>query len=240
MAIKHSLPASTIKEMIKNSIDTVETMFVGYITSVDAVNQRYSVQPILDDYDEVEKKSVKSAVLFNCPMMSSKCGGFVIRMPYEVGDTVYVGVSKKSVDEALSGKGNTQNRMAGVSNFRQVDGVILGGLLTSSEGGLSSDNTSDLLMLNRNTGDKITMLAGGGVEIEVNTDIRIKGSNLNMEFDSVNISSPETTITGNLSVQGSLVANGINSTKSGISLDTHTHEYIPGDKPKTNTSVGKG
>lgn len=240
MGIMQTLPSNVIKEMINRSVDSIETMFVGSIASVDPVNQRYSVQPILDDYDEVEKKSIKSAVLFNCPMMSNKCGGFVIRMPYVVGDTVYVGVSKKSVDEALSGKSNTQNRMAGVSNFRQIDGVILGGLLSASEGGLSSDNPNDLLMQNRKTGDKIVMLEGGGVEIITDSGVKIKGTELSVEFDSINISSPETTITGNLNVQGSLVANGVDSTKSGISLDTHTHKYNPGPGAPTNTSVGEG
>ncbi|MGL5717423.1 MAG: hypothetical protein ACRCX2_30700 [Paraclostridium sp.] len=237
MAIGEVLSADLIKSKIYTAVNTIETMLIGVITSVDHVNLKYGVQPVLNRYDDGDKEFVESAILFECPMMSNKCGSFFIRLPYEVGDMVYVGCSKYSVDEAISDNLTKPNRMYGVQQFRQIDGVILGGILSDSEQRLSSDNTSDLLIQNRKTNDKFVILASGGIELVTKT--------------KVIVDSPETEVSGNLTVNGNIIGKsniniegsgtiGTVTTKKGTTLDGHTHPYNPGSNPTTSTGAGEG
>ena len=237
MAINETMSADAIKSRIANVANSIETMFVGVITSVDAVNLKYGVQPVLNKYDKGDKLSVEPAILIDCPMLSNKCGSFYIRLPYEVGDMVYVGVCKDSIDESILSTSIRDNRMAGTKMFRQIDGVILGGLLSESESKLSSSNTSDFLIRNRKTDDKFVILASGGIELVTKT--------------KVYVDSPETEMTGNLTVNGNIVGKqnitvdgsgmiGTVTTKKGITLDGHTHTYNPGPGAPTPTGKGEG
>lgn len=243
MAIKETIGADSVRRKISRAIANIETMFVGIIQSVDAVNMRYNVQPILNKYDYVDEVNIESAVLYQCPMMTHKCGSFFLRAPYQVGDVVYVGVCKESIDESLAGDSIKDNKMLGAEGFRQIDGVILGGLLCDTEPRLSSENVNDFVIQNRNNGDKFVIFANGGIEILTKT--------------KVTVDSPETECTGNLTVKGNVTVDGnitgnsnLNVTGSGTigsvttakgtTLDGHTHQYNPGSNPPTSTGTGEG
>lgn len=238
MAIRDDISATHAKRQIGIAVGNIETMFVGVITSVDPTSLKYGVQPVLNKYDKVIDKWVESPVLFECPMMSNKCGGFVIRMPYVVGDMVYVGVSKDSIDESIKSTTARENPMNGASQFRLIDGVILGGILSNEESKLSSDNTGDMLIQNRKTGCKIVMLSGGGINIETK-------SNVNVTCSKAKITSPETEITGNVMVGGNMtvtgnIVGGTMASAKGITLDGHTHKYNPGPGSPAPTQPGEG
>lgn len=243
MAIVENTTTENVKNRISAAIADIETMFVGIIQSVDHINMKYSVQPILNRYDLVERTIIESAVLYQCPMMATKCGGFVIRAPYEVGDVVYVGVCKDSVDQSLVSNTPSDNKLYGVGQFRQIDGVILGGLMCDTEERLSEENTTDMLIQNRKNKDKIVIKADGGIEL--------------VTKQKVLVDSPETEVTGNMVVKGNVSVDGnivgkadINisgsgtigsvTTANGVTLDGHTHEYNPGPGAPTPTSAGKG
>lgn len=243
MAIKETIGADSVRRNISRAIANIETMFVGIIQSVDVANMRYNVQPILNRYDRVDDIHVESAVLYQCPMMTHKCGSFFLRAPYQIGDVVYVGVCKESIDESLAGSSIKDNKMLGVEGFRQIDGVILGGLVCDTEPRLSSDNANDFVIQNRNNGDKFVIFANGGIELLTKT--------------KVTVDSPETECTGNLTVKGNVTVDGnitgnsnLNVTGSGTigsvttakgtTLDGHTHQYNPGDNPPTSTGTGEG
>ena len=237
MAINETISADAIKAKIAKATDSIETMFVGVITSVDPVKMRYGVRPVLNGYDPVDKVSVDSAVLVECPMMSNKCGLFYIRLPYAIGDMVYVGVCKDSIDESIISSEHKDNYMQGAQKFRQIDGVILGGLLSESEPQLSSENANDFLIQNRQTNDKFVILASGGIEIVTKT--------------KVYVDSPESEFSGNLLVNGNITGLqdlniagagtiGTVTTSKGTTLDGHTHQYNPGDNPQTSTGAGEG
>lgn len=243
MAIKETIGADSVRRNISRAIANIETMFVGIIQSVDVANMRYNVQPILNRYDRVDDIHVESAVLYQCPMMTHKCGSFFLRAPYQTGDVVYVGVCKESIDESLAGDSIKDNKMLGVEGFRQIDGVILGGLVCDTEPRLSSDNANDFVIQNRNNGDKFVIFANGGIELLTKT--------------KVTVNSPETECTGNLTVKGNVTVDGnivgksnLNVTGSGTigsvatakgtTLDGHTHKYNPGPNPPTSTGTGEG
>ncbi len=248
MAIANYVTKDFLKTKINEQLSAMETMFIGSIVSVDTVNMRYSVQPVLKDSD-IHGSEVDRAILFSCPMMTMKCKDFYIRAPYQVNDMVYVGVSKYSVDESIINSSSRTNRINGVKNFRLIDGIILGGVLSDEEPRLSGANSDDLIIENRSNGDRIVMTKGAGLELY--TTINVK------------IDSPTTHVTGNVKIDGSLTVSGditgesnltINGagkidgalqagaikTDKGTTLDGHTHSYNPGPSPTTQTGSGNG
>ncbi|MGL6098308.1 MAG: Gp138 family membrane-puncturing spike protein [Fusobacteriaceae bacterium] len=242
--IGEKLGADIIRKNISKGIDVIETMFVATVISVDEKRMRYSVRPLIKSYDEILEKTIESPNIFECPMMISKSAEFYIRIPYAVGDVVYVGCSKESIDQALSSSVSHENKIKGVRQYRKVDGVILGGLLADDDGTLSSSNSKDLLIQNRKTNDKIVLVSGGGIELDSPSLVKIITPKLE-------ILSPETTMSGNLTVTGNITGEanlnitgagqiGSVTTKAGVTLDTHTHAYNPGPGAPTSTTPGKG
>ncbi|MGL5713867.1 MAG: hypothetical protein ACRCX2_12665 [Paraclostridium sp.] len=253
MAMNEQMHADAIKRRIGQAVSDINTMLVGTIVSVDPVKMKYSVQPIINEYDEIDDVHIEQAIIFECPMMVSKCSSFYIRMPYSIGDVVYLGVNKSPIAEALTSNETKNNRLLGVDSFRVVDAVILGGLLTKSEDLLSDTNKEDFLIQNRKTGCKLVMLNNGGFELVTDYDIHTKSINVNMvatgdvniKCSNANIESPITKISGNLSVGGNLDVSGAGTigsvtTSSGVTLDGHTHKYNPGPGAPTPTGPGEG
>lgn len=244
MAINEKMHPDAIKRRIEESAKSINTMFVGTIVSVDHVNMNYNVQPILTEFDEIDGSDIVKAILFECPMMLSKSGEFFIRIPYSIGDVVYVGVCKESADESLTSSEPHRNKNNGTTNFRMVDGVILGGLMTLEEQRMPSSNLNDLLIQNRRTGDKMVLVSGGGIELNSPSLVKVITPKLE-------ILSPETTMSGNLTVTGNITGKanlnitgagqiGSVTTKAGVTLDGHTHTYNPGPGSPTPTGTGKG
>ncbi|MGL5049651.1 MAG: Gp138 family membrane-puncturing spike protein, partial [Fusobacteriaceae bacterium] len=164
MAITQYATVDLLKIKTSELLSNMETMFVGFVTSVDGVNMKYSVQPTLKA-TEASGEIMDRAILFECPMMTMKCKNFYIRAPYQIGDMVYVGVSKEAIDEAIISSSSRKNRLEGLQNFRMIDGIILGGVLSDEEPRLSSSNTEDLILENRGNGDRIVMTKSGGLEL---------------------------------------------------------------------------
>lgn len=228
----------TIRQ-IKKSIKEINTMFVGVIVDADYKRNRYGVQPVLMTDNGIPKGTIAS-----CPMSFTKTGTFYIRAPYEVGDMVYVGCSKESIDESIINGSVRENRIDCPSNFRIVDGVVLGGIVSDSEEELDSNYSSDFIIQNRKNKDTIVLKASGGIKM-------VTGTKVEIESPLVAIESPETTISGTLTVQGTITGNStakivgaLNAQTvtddGGVSLGTHTHMYNPGDNPPTSTGQGEG
>lgn len=219
------MQADAIISRINKVSDSMNTMFVGIVTRVDASRLKYDVQPVLNAYDLVKKIAVEPPILFECPMLIQKSAGFFIRIPYAVGDMVYVGVCKQSLDESMTTAEPHDNRNYGMSQFRIIDGVILGGLLCDEEDVLGEENANDLVIKNRKNGDSIIMLETGGINMTTGT--------------KVTITSPETEVSGNMKVLGDFVG-GTVATASGVTLDGHTHKYNPGPGGPTPSEPGEG
>lgn len=248
MAIANYVTREFLQRKTGELYDSIETMFVGAISSVDSVNMKYNVQPVLND-NETSGEKITRAVLVRCPMMTMKCGDFYIRAPYKVGDMVYVGVCKESIDESIINSSPRNNRHYGSSNFRMIDGVILGGILSDEEPRLSSSNSEDLVLENRINGDKIVMTKSGGLELYTSINVKIDSPTThvtgNVQIDG------ELTVSGNITGESDLLINGAGKivgalqagavkTDKGTTLDGHTHSYNPGPSPPAQTGSGNG
>ena len=243
------LGADATRTLVGNSVERINTMFVGIVTEVDLAKQEYDVQPILNKYDPVQGVDVECAILFRCPMLLQKSAGFYVRFPYEVNDVVYVGVNKESIDEALVGNTPRNNRVAGVAKFREIDGVILGGLMCEQEEALSGEDLLNFTVRNRKNGDKVVVKANGGLELKTGTRVIIDSPVTDITGD-VNING-NTNIKGNTIVESNITGNsnltisgagniGTVTSGSGVSLDNHTHKYYPGGGKPTDTAKPGG
>lgn len=242
--IGDKLQGDPIRNLIGRSIKNINTMFVGIIEEVDVENMKYNVKPIMNRYDSIEKTFTESATLFRCPIMAQKSKMFYMRVPYAVGDVVYVGVCKDPLDESLVDNKPRSNKMLGVRNFREIDGVILGGLMCESEEKLSGENIGDLIIQNRKNKDKIVLKNSGGAEIKTSSLIKIDAPNTHitgkLKVDGATTIGSTVDISGNTTVNANMNVSGAGqlgsvTTKNGVSLDNHTHKYNPGPNPPTST-----
>jgi len=238
--IQRMIDYSEVKYLISKSISKINTMFIGVISNANHESGRYDVQPILKE-ETIDGSYVDKAILVRCPMCFTKTKNFYIRAPYEIGDVVYVGCSKTSIDYALSDNTTKQNKEDYQFPFREIDGIILGGVMTSSESSMSSENTEDFIIQNRNNGDTVILQKSGGATIKTSSQITLDTPVTNITGD-VNISG-KTTMSGELTVNSSITASsGITgqtvTNGNGIDIGTHTHEYISPSGIK-QTGVGE-
>lgn len=238
--IERTVNYNQVQYMIDSEISKINTMFVGIVSGVDYSRNRYDVQPIIKT-KAINDEYIDKALIIKCPMSFTKTKSFYIRAPYEVGDIVYIGCNKESVDVALTGSVTLANTEEYRYLFREMDGVILGGVMNDIEPELSSDNLSDFIIQNRDNNDVIILQKTGGAKIKTSSQITLDTPVTNITGD-VNIEGAThikgaTAIDSSLNVQSSItgatVTNG-----SGIDIGTHVHEYISPSGPK-KTGVGE-
>ncbi|MEG0151549.1 MAG: Gp138 family membrane-puncturing spike protein [Cellulosilyticaceae bacterium] len=232
---------ATLK-LVKDSISSINTMFLGTITSVDIARQRYGVQPILMLRGK-DETFTKRAVIAHCPMSFIKTSTFYVRAPYEIGDMVFVGCNKESIDEAVIDGSVKESRADGVSLFREVDGVIIGGVMSDSEPELTSDYANDFIIQNRKNGDLVSIKKDGGVKIVSASKVEIVSPMTEIQ-GKLHVTADVTmdanlNVSGNINVAGSGTIGTVQTSK-GTTLDDHTHVYSPGSNPPTNTGTGVG
>ncbi|MGL5717662.1 MAG: Gp138 family membrane-puncturing spike protein [Paraclostridium sp.] len=240
--IGRTIDYGTTLNLIKSHIGSINTMFIGTITSIDIARQRYGVQPVLMLRGK-DDTFTKRATIAHCPMSFIKTSTFYIRAPYEMGDMVFVGCSKESIDEAVIDGNIKESRSDGVSLFREVDGVILGGVMSDSEPELTSDYANDFIIQNRKNGDLVSIKKSGGIKMITGTKVEIV-SPLTEIQGKLHVTEDVTmdanlNVSGNINVAGSGTIGTVQTSK-GTTLDDHTHTYNPGSNPPTNTGTGVG
>ena len=202
--ISRTITTEYMKRYVKKEINKIETMFVGIVVGVDHEREKYNIQPILK-HIAGDGDVLDSPIIAECPMCFTKTKNFYIRAPYVVGDVVYVGCSKDSIDESTISNDVTENRISGVSSFRLVDGVILGGVMVEDEPSLDSNYVDDFIIQNRDNNDLFVIKRDGGVIVKTETKITID--------------SPVTEITGSLNVSGDTTIGSTLDVTGGISSD---------------------
>ncbi len=219
--INRTTTVDDVKRRIKESINKIETMFVGVVTGVDYERNRYGVQPILK-HTASDGNLIDMPILANCPMCFTKTKDFYIRSPYVIGDVVYVGCSKDSIDESIQSNQPVENRNNGVSKFRLIDGVILGGVMTDEEPVLDSEYTEDFIIQNRQNKDLVVIkksdgiLMKTGVKVDIDSPItNIKGV---LNVDGVTNLKSEANITGATTITNVVNTTGMVTTGGGVSI----------------------
>lgn len=220
--IHRTIDYATALKNIRDGINKINTMFIGTIVNADYSRNRYSIQPVLM-YKGEDEIPITKAILVSCPMCFTKTKSFYIRAPYEVGDMVYVGCSKDSIDDAIVDGSVKESGLGSRNKFREVDGVILGGIMSDAEPVLATDYTDALLLQNRANGDLIAINKTTGIHIYSSESVTISTKTATIvATDGVNIDSPMVYTTGDIVASGTITG-GVVNTSGGIDLAGHTH-----------------
>ncbi len=235
------------EELVKSKLKQ-QTMYVAQIISVDTVNNKANILPVLMDGD-IYGNMLPHPIIASVPIMSMKTKIFNIQIPYSVGDLVYVGCSKYSVDMQLeSGAVSVPNTRFGARPFTMSNSVILGGLMSEVEPKLDATMPTNLILQNRINGAKIEIMPTGVINIQNGTSV------ISMDATGkVTMTSPSVSITstGNIDLSatagitmtspnvtldkaGNMMVGVDVKTKAGISLATHTHGNGNDGSPTTS------
>ena len=145
--------------MFNDAISQVHTALPARILTFDAENMRAKIELLLKDEDG----DVIPPIL-NCPVGFLNAGGFIIRPPFEKGDTVQVLFNEKAIDKLIiSGKAESVDSKR---VFSLDDATIVTGLKMQSTAKLPSENTGDLLISNTEVNSKIILKKNGDIVIE--------------------------------------------------------------------------
>lgn len=249
---------------IEYSISVINTMFVGVVLNVDVSARRYSVKPVLNNSSE-DGSVVEQAIIVDCPFSFQVNSSYVEGSSFSIGDYVYVGVSKDSIDISLNDNANKNIDDNKMPCFRVVDGVILNGIMKE---GQSFDflKEGEYIIHSRKNGSYLVFRSSGDIEVFTSTNVNVKANAVKVEASvvdviatTVTIDAPNTTITGNTNIGGVLTVTGASMlssvsasqgmqasgniqsngdiTAGGISVKNHSH---PGVQPGSgNTGVAQ-
>lgn len=182
---------------------------------------RISVQRVYNDNNEVENEG-KFQDLLGVPVHSVQGGGWVITMPIKPDDTCMVMFSQvgydhwlyRNQDEAVKEFGRPASHL--FRHFSESDGFCFVGLNPIPKA-IPSFSSSASQWRNLANTQVISLNSDGSISITSPTDVTINCDTATINATTeVIIDSPETTITGNLTVDGIL-------TNQSIIFDEHIH-----------------
>lgn len=226
-----------INEIIKKSINDINTMFPAIVDSYNVETGLITVLPKSRMLDN-DGNYIERALLFECPTSYIKAQSFYLRIPYQKGDIVYVGCSQESLDNLLIDSNTVANSLDGVSKFRLTDAVVIGGLMTSNEKLMTKEFGKDFVIQNRKNDDIIVLKEDGGVYVKTATKFQIDANDVVINSKTMTMNVDDTTTNGNtitdnvsiMNVSGDATIGTVTSGK-GISLDNHTHQYTAPSHP---------
>ena len=212
-----------IEYLIDEKMNDIHTSLPARIEEINYEKGTCSV--VIDGKRILAGKEVNFPKLIDVKMDFKSFGGWILQIPRKKGDKVWIGFSE------IAENNISQER------FSLNEPYIIG---SREESYLN--NSEDIVLSGKGT----TILIKGNGEIEITTGANQMILNSNLKVNGNIEHSGNYTLTGNLEHTGITTHNGNltvvgNVTASGgvaaggISLKDHTHKYIPGDKPQTNT-----
>lgn len=148
-------------KMMDKMLYRIHTCMLGKVVSFDPTKMRAVVQP-MTPY-KVYGGETSMPTLLNVPIMTMTTGSFVISVPYEVGDVVVIGFAERDISTILeTGEFSTSG---GNRVFSLNDAIVLGGIHTfETTTGVTS--TTDLTIMNKEHGSKVTLKSDGSIVID--------------------------------------------------------------------------
>lgn len=199
---------------ISNTMNRLFTAIPGRVVgSPDLKSQRCDVQ-ILVDRVTVEGEPQRHPLLLNVPIIFPGSKTSQLTFPIDDGDTVMLVFSQRSIDRFKLGSSNG-HVPADFRKYSRNDAVAIPGLFTfpaarndPSKRSLSHSTVDAVLTHNIGTSAEceVRLKASGDVIINApdnNVTVNCSTANINAD-ESVTVDTPETTVTGNMLVQGHL------------------------------------
>jgi hypothetical protein len=222
----------------------LHTCFPARIEAYDYTTQRASVKPLLNR--KLRDGRIESLpVISNVPVWMPRSGGASITLPVSPGDTCFVACTERSIDEWLQ-RGGVQTP-ADPRKHSLFDAVAFVGLIPFNVG-TDAENAQDVLI--QYAGSKVRLKPGAAVEIEAATvkiispetemtgNLTVAGLTTTAGFVSQGTIGGGATITGNVDItSGTVTVAGGDVVADGISLKTHTHSGVQAGGDNTGGPV---
>jgi len=213
--------------IMANRVADMHICMPGKIVKYDYKNQRAKVQPALNQaYNDGEV--VILPIIHNVPVIHPSSGGASITFPVNIGDTVLLVFSERSLEEWLNVGGEVSPDDPRQNDL--TDAIAHLGLNPFSVAS-SAENNTDLLI--KYDGSKIKLKPSGVIDINA-TEANITANNVNITGD--------VDVTGDVTISGKLTAENVEATSGlvgqtaligGKDFATHTH---PGVTSGTGTT----
>lgn len=150
--------------MINQALDDVHTALPARVERFDPTTLRGDVVPLVKRRFERDGEPEALPPILDVPFAMPKAGPFIMRWPVRRGDVVLVVFSERALDYILTDGQPQDPRLR--RRHALDDAIAIPGLMHRGEGTLPADHGGDVLLLNRDTGDKIVAKAAGGFTIE--------------------------------------------------------------------------
>lgn len=229
---------SLIELIVDGKLDQIHAGLPAKIVKYDAVSQKATVQPIIKYKDRSAGKDAKGLqdmpLIQNIPVIHPSAGKAMISFPVQVGDIVALMFCSKDIDNFTMGDGSGTQEPSSTTSHSYNDCYAILGLYPFSKA--IGSHTSDLVVkMNCGTanecsialqpsGDvvvttpaKVIVNAGGNVEVNASGDMTatIGGD--------TTIDCGQTTITGQLRVDGKISSGADVETDAGFKANSHKH-----------------
>ena len=196
----------------EQKIKELNTSLPGVVQSYDAHARRAKVLPAIRHL-LTDGSTMSRAPLIDVPVLHPQGGGYIIHMPIVKGDAVMLIFSQRGLTafkETLIESDPDRDAVMALKDAVAIAGF--GGEKVDFGGDPPDGESLNEIYIQDVKGD---------VHIRLGKNISIKG---------------DVTIEGTLKMEDNIImANG--KTVDGVDVGGHKHKYIPGDKPKVDTST---
>ena len=235
-----------VENAISYHLEDLHTLLPARIVEIDYKTRKVSVQPSIKkkkrDGDNDAKGLQDMAIIQNIPLIVPASRLAIISIPAKVGDEVLVGFFERSVDTYLFSDGatpvdpkdyrrhdyNDAVAIVGLNTFQNAlemhpeDLVIKMNATLANECTISFKPNGDIVV---DTPTKFIVNAKGNVEVNTSADaiVNASGNMIATIGGDTTIDCGQTTITGDLRVDGEVSSGGDMVTDAGSSANNHLH-----------------
>ena len=240
------LMTNMVESAISYHLEDLHTMLPARIVEIDYKTRKVSVQPSIKkkkrDGDNDAKGLQDMAIIQNIPLIVPASRLAIISIPAKVGDEVLVGFFERSVDTYLFSDGatpvdpkdyrrhdyNDAVAIVGLNTFQNAlemhpeDLVIKMNATLANECTISLKPSGDVVV---DTPTKFIVNAKGNVEVNTSADAVVNASgNMTATIGGdTTIDCGQTTITGEVRIDGGLSVGSDVNTDAGFSANNHVH-----------------
>lgn len=240
------LMTNMVENAISYHLEDLHTLLPARIVEIDYKTRKVSVQPSIKkkkrDGDNDAKGLQDMAIIQNIPLIVPASKLAIISIPAKVGDEVLVGFFERSVDTYLFSDGatpvdpkdyrrhdyNDAVAVVGLNTFSNAlemhpeDLVIKMNATLANECTISFKPSGDVVV---DTPAKFIVNATGNVEVNTSADAIVNASgNLTATIGGdTTIDCGQTTITGEVRIDGGLSVGADVNTDAGFSANNHKH-----------------
>ena len=240
------LMTDMVESAIGYHLEDLHTLLPARIVEIDYKTRKVSVQPSIKkkkrDGDNDAKGLQDMAIIQNIPLIVPAIKLAIIRLPIKVGDEVLVGFFERSVDTYLYSDGATPVDPKDYRRHDYNDAVAIVGLNTFSNAlemhpedlviKMNATQANECTISFKPNGDvvvdtpaKFIVNATGNVEVNTSADAIVNASgNMTATIGGdTTIDCGQTTITGEVRIDGGLSVGSDVETDAGFSANTHVH-----------------